>query len=76
MRDPKRIKKFCDELAEIWENQCPDWRFGQLICNVIGEEIKRDPFYIEEGEMMESFRRFFHLSEGSNENGNGEHQQG
>lgn len=76
MRDPKRIKKFCDELAEIWESQCPDWRFGQLICNVISEEIRHDPFYIEDGEMMGSFRKFFRLSEGSKENGNGEHQQG
>lgn len=23
MRDPKRIKRFCDELAEIWGNELP-----------------------------------------------------
>ena len=52
MRDKKRIKNFCDELATIWESKCPDWRFGQMICNIFGEMVaseKRDPFFPEEG---------------------------
>ena len=57
MRDPKRIKKFCDELAEIWESQCPDWRFGQLMCNV----LTRDPFYIEDDKMLELFKNYFKI---------------
>ena len=39
MRDKKRIKKFCDELATIWENKCPDFRFGQMICNIFNEPV-------------------------------------
>ena len=60
MRDPKRIKKFCNELANIWETNCPDWRFGQLILNVLGEmAVTRDPFFPEEDEMIEFFKSFF-----------------
>jgi len=70
-RDPKRIRNFCNQLADIWESECPDWRFGQLITNV----ITRDPFYIEDDEMMECFRRHFHLDEKrGNENGSSKHQ--
>lgn len=56
MRDPKRIRDFCDRLADIWESQCPDWRFGQLINNVFGGN---DHFYTEEEDMMQMFERHF-----------------
>lgn len=60
MRDVKRIKKFCDELATVWENNCPDWRFGQMICNVFGEmAMERDPFFPEEDEMIKFFKDYF-----------------
>lgn len=59
MRDPKRIHEFCSELADIWEANCPDWRFGQLLVNV----INRDPFYLEENDMLRLFREYFHLEE-------------
>lgn len=49
MRDPKRIELFCTELAEIWEKNCPDWRFGQLISNVFGV-MDNDIFFPEEDE--------------------------
>lgn len=58
MRDERRIKKFCNELAEIWEEECPDWRFGQLIVNVFGS-MKIDPFFPEEDEMIEYFKNYF-----------------
>lgn len=35
MRDPKRIKRVLDKLSMIW-NEVPDWRFTQLIENVLG----------------------------------------
>lgn len=57
MRDPKRIRKFCNELADIWEVKCPDWRFGQLLVNV----IDRDPFFLEEEEMIHLFRQRLHM---------------
>ena len=59
MRDPKRIRKFCNELADIWEAKCPDWRFGQLLVNV----IDRDPFFLEENDMMRLFRIYFRIEE-------------
>jgi len=33
MRDPSRIKIFCERLAAVWQ-RFPDWRFGQLVENV------------------------------------------
>ena len=57
MRDPKRIRKFCNQLADIWESQCPDWRFGQLISNV----ITIGPFFLEEEDMLEIFKKYFKL---------------
>lgn len=66
MRDKKRIKKFCDELATIWENECPDFRFGQMICNIFNYmEVskKRDPFFPEEDEMISYIKDYFNLGE-------------
>lgn len=53
MRDPKRIRKFCNQLADIWESQCPDWRFGQLVENVYRASGISIPFYVEDEEMLE-----------------------
>jgi hypothetical protein len=62
MRDPKRIDDFCKTLATIWKTECPDWRFGQLICNVLGT-CKRDPFFYEEDEMMKVFEDYFCITQ-------------
>ena len=64
MRNPDRIDKFCNELAEIWK-KVPDWRFGQLITNVLGkmQSEGRDPFFPEEDEMIECFRNYFKRGE-------------
>lgn len=61
MRDIKRIRKFCNELADLWAENVPDWRFGQLICNVFGEMTAdgRDPFFPEEDEMIDYFKNYF-----------------
>ena len=63
MRDIKRIKKFCDELATIWEAKCPDWRFSQLVLNVMnGDEMdKTMPFYVEDEEMMKFIKSYFKM---------------
>ena len=61
MRDPNRIDKFCDELKTIW-HQVPDWRFGQLMCNILGEydsKTKKDPFFPEDDELMVFFKQYF-----------------
>lgn len=57
MRDPKRIDKFCNQLADIWK-KVPDWRFGQLMVNVLNS-LPRDPFFYEEDELMDEFEKFF-----------------
>lgn len=58
MRDPERIKLFCDELAELWSNW-PDLRFGQIMYNIskyVQFEHGKDMFYMEEDELMEVIR--------------------
>lgn len=66
MRNPNRIDDFCKELAKIWKTNVPDWRFGQLICNVFGT-MDFDPFFPEEDKMIEFFKKYF---DRSNENEN------
>lgn len=55
MRDPKRIKEFCNQLAEVWEKNYPDWRFGQLICNVFGLQSVPKFLYMEDDHAQERF---------------------
>lgn len=54
MRDPNRIKPFCDELASLWSKR-PDLRFGQIVSNV-ARLTPRDIFYMEEDELIELIR--------------------
>lgn len=65
MRDKNRIYKFCNEFADVWANNVPDWRFGQLICNVFGQMAGegRDPFFPEEDEMIKYFKKYFGIEE-------------
>lgn len=60
MRDTKRIYKFCNELADVWANNVPQWRFGQLMVNVFTQMAvdKRDPFFPEEDEMMKIIKNY------------------
>lgn len=58
MRKIERIDKFCKELAEIWKTNVPDWRFGQLMVNVLNS-MPKDPFFPEEDEMLEYFKNYF-----------------
>ena len=57
MRDKNRIKPFLEEIGKLWE-KVPDWRFGQLIVNVLGT-CKKDPWFYEEDEMLELWKEFF-----------------
>ena len=65
MRNVNRIRPFCNALANIWEENVPQWRFGQLICNVFGQMAGdgRDPFFPEEDEMLEYFQNYFNVKE-------------
>lgn len=61
MRDPERIDKYCAELAEIW-HKVPDWRFGQLMINVLSQymsEYESDAFYIEDEKFFKWMQLLF-----------------
>lgn len=64
MRDPDRIDNFLVRFGQIWREQCPDMRFGQLICNVFGQ-MEFDPFMLEEEQMIYEFERYFGLADES-----------
>lgn len=60
MRDINRIDKFCENLAESWK-RLPDWRFGQLMMNLLGQyytDKKRDPFFTEDDEMIKFIEEY------------------
>ena len=57
-RNPNRIAPFMNRLETLWKEECPDWRFGQLISN-IQTYIGHDIFYLEEDEMMEFIENYF-----------------
>lgn len=61
MRDINRLDKFYNELKEIHKKHFPDWRFGQLLVNVLADwqaKTKRDIFFLEEDEMIQIFRDY------------------
>ena len=60
MRDPDRITDFMQRLHDIWQQECPDWRFGQLICNVFSQ-LDFDPFMLEDDQMLYEIERYFGL---------------
>lgn len=60
-RDINRIDPFLQKLGTIWKENCPDWRFGQLIFNV--ERVMKthgmDLFYQEEDQLLDYIKEFF-----------------
>lgn len=50
MRDVNRIPIFCYALAQLWEYNFPDLRFGQLISILTKD---KDIFYLEEDEVLQ-----------------------
>lgn len=56
-RDTRRIKPFLERLEKVWMN-VPDWRFGQLMCNVLNS-MPTDPFFSEDDKMIEYFENYF-----------------
>lgn len=59
MRDVQRIYKFCNKLADLWATNCRDWRFGQLVCNVLNFYENPYVFYLEEDDMIKVFEEYF-----------------
>ena len=61
MRDPKRIDGYMKRLAVVWKDY-PDFRFGQLLMNLLGdvqEEVGMDLFYVEDEEFFAAFEKCF-----------------
>lgn len=56
MRKPERLDSFYDRLKEIHKLSFPDWRFGQLIYNLMAEI--GDPFFYEEEEMIKIIEEY------------------
>lgn len=61
MRNPERIDEIMNELTEIWKEN-PDWRFGQLISNVVGEimyeEKIQDMFFPEDDVWLNGLQEY------------------
>lgn len=60
MRDPERIEPIIACLRGIWE-QVPDWRFGQLLSNLLHAMYEEgnglDPFFMEDDRFMDLVNR-------------------
>ena len=58
MRDPKRIDAYIEQLRAAWKT-FPDWRFGQLLSNIVGGVMQKlganDVFYIEDADFFRAF---------------------
>lgn len=61
MRDPARVYKFMAAMCEIWQQKCPDLRFGQMMS--IMQTKYTDTFYMEEDEFLAKFTETFGLME-------------
>ena len=55
MRNPNRTYDFCKELATIWSEEFPDWRFGQK--NVIFSFLKKKNLWNYSKNFVESKNR-------------------
>lgn len=54
MRNPNRIKPYCDALASLWQI-VPDWRLSQLMNNLMiawQNEKGSSAFYAEDEEFL------------------------
>ena len=60
MRDFNRIALYTEKLREQWE-RVPDWRFGQLIANTLGNVLVEancsNIFLIEDEEFFKAFEK-------------------
>ena len=60
MRNPDRIPQVLEEIEKLWRLH-PDWRLGQLICNVASwSDPNTSPWDLEEDELLIAIRQ--HLS--------------
>lgn len=60
MRDIRRIDRILEVLGDYWK-LVPDWRLGQLISNIFGNN---DIFYLEDEKFIEVVRNYFNKEVG------------
>lgn len=59
MRNPERLSKLYEELAEIHRKSFPDMRFCQYWLNVMGYiNGQKDPFFVEDDKIVEFAKRY------------------
>ena len=63
MRDINRIFPMANEIACLWINNVPDWRFSQLMMNFF-TWFGLDPFYLEDDEFLDQFKKFINEIKG------------
>lgn len=56
MRDPERLNGFYNYLKTVHKKVFPDWRFGQLITNLI--RYYGDIFFLEEEDFLKVLDNF------------------
>lgn len=57
MRKTDRIEPFLDKFGQVWKENFPDMRFGQLINN-LQRFAGNDLFYLEEDKFIELLEKF------------------
>lgn len=57
MRNPNRLYKFYEELEKIHCEFMPNLTFLQFVCGFMGWS-ERDPFFYEDDEILEAFRKW------------------
>lgn len=61
MRNPDRLDTFYEEIKELHKTTYPDWRIMQFWLNFMGwiaSEKRIDPFFPEDGQMIEFLREY------------------
>lgn len=67
MRDPARINNILQQLGKLWE-QVPDWRLGQLFCNLQRHE-GADLFFYEDDKLLKAIEEFLNPEAKKNQEG-------
>ena len=62
MRDPNRIYPMTNKIAALWQENVPDWRFGQLMWNFF-TSLPSDPFYLEDEVFLKRLEEYLQPEE-------------
>ena len=57
MRNPDRIDDIVELLRQAW-HLTPDWRLGQLVCNLARARGRYDSFFLDDFELKELLTKY------------------